>query len=155
LKEKDPYTALGYHPADADTGIGCHGTHVASIAEGSGGEDRPAGLAPEADLVVVPKAPWAGAEPSKLGDCVAVLEGIDFISRTAADRAWVINLSMGNHYGSHSGLELVEQGFDAAIRSAPARAICVSAGNYFDKRVHASGQLRPTQERTLVWEILE
>ena len=36
LGEKDPYAALRYHPADADTGIGCHGTHVASIAAGTG-----------------------------------------------------------------------------------------------------------------------
>ena len=41
LKQKDPYATLGYHPADADPGFGCHATHVLSIAAGSGGEDRP------------------------------------------------------------------------------------------------------------------
>src|ERR1700728_1396279 len=25
LKQKDPYAVLGYHPADSDTGFGCHG----------------------------------------------------------------------------------------------------------------------------------
>jgi GH25 family lysozyme M1 (1,4-beta-N-acetylmuramidase)/subtilisin family serine protease/outer membrane protein OmpA-like peptidoglycan-associated protein len=155
LKSKDPYAALGYHPADADTGIGCHGTHVASIAAGSGGEDRPTGIAPEADLVLVHNAPWDEVEPSKLGDSVTLLEGIDFISRTAGDRPWVINLSMGRHGEQHDGSTLIEQGLDAAIRSTPGRAVCLSAGNYYDKKVHASGQLRPTQERTLDWEILE
>jgi subtilisin family serine protease len=155
LKAEDPYAVLGYHPADADTGIGCHGTHVASIAAGSGGEDRPAGIAPEADLVFVHNAPWDEAETSQLGDSVTLLEGIDFISRTAGGRPWVINLSMGRHGEQHDGSTLIEQGLDAAIRSAGGRAVCLSAGNYFDKRVHASGQLRPTQERTLVWEILD
>jgi subtilisin family serine protease len=152
LKSKDPYAALGYHPADADTGIGCHGTHVASIAAGSGSDDRPLGIAPEADLVVVHNAPWDEAEPSKLGDSVTLLEGIDFISRSAGDRPWVTNLSMGRHGEQHDGSTLIEQGLDAAIRSAPGRAVCLSAGNYYDKRIHASGQLRPTQERTLTWE---
>jgi N-acetylmuramoyl-L-alanine amidase/outer membrane protein OmpA-like peptidoglycan-associated protein/GH25 family lysozyme M1 (1,4-beta-N-acetylmuramidase)/subtilisin family serine protease len=155
LKEKDPYAALGYHPADADTGIGCHGTHVLSIAAGSGGDGRPAGIAPEADIIVVHNAPWDEVDTGRLGDSVTLLEGIDFIARTAGDRPWVINLSMGRHGEQHDGSTLIEQGLDAAIRSAPGRAICLSAGNYFDKRIHASGQLRPTQERKIAWEILE
>jgi carboxypeptidase C (cathepsin A)/GH25 family lysozyme M1 (1,4-beta-N-acetylmuramidase)/subtilisin family serine protease len=155
LKQKDPYAALGYHPADADTGIGCHGTHVLSIAAGGGGENRPTGIAPEADLVLVHNAPWDEVDTGRLGDSVTLLEGIDFIARTAGDRPWVINLSMGRHGEQHDGSTLIEQGLDAAIRSAPGRAVCMSAGNYFDKRIHASGQLRPTQERTIVWEILE
>jgi carboxypeptidase C (cathepsin A)/GH25 family lysozyme M1 (1,4-beta-N-acetylmuramidase)/subtilisin family serine protease len=155
LKQKDPYAALHYHPADADPGFGSHGTHVLSIAAGSRGEDRPTGIAPEADLVVVHNAPWDELDSGRLGDSVTLLEGIDFIARTAGDRPWVINLSMGRHGEQHDGSTLIEQGLDAAIRSAPGRAVCLSAGNYFDKRIHASGQLRPTQERTIVWEILE
>ena len=155
LKQKDPYAALGYHPADSDTGFGCHGTHVLSIAAGGGGEDRPTGIAPEADLIVVHNAPWDELDTGRLGDSVTLLEGIDFIARTAGDRLWVINLSMGRHGEQHDGSTLIEQGLDAAIRLAPGRAVCLSAGNYFDKRIHASGQLRPTQERTIIWEIIE
>jgi carboxypeptidase C (cathepsin A)/phosphatidylserine/phosphatidylglycerophosphate/cardiolipin synthase-like enzyme/V8-like Glu-specific endopeptidase/subtilisin family serine protease len=155
LKQNDPYAALAYHPADADTGIGCHGTHVLSIAAGGGGDDRPTGIAPEADLVLVHNAPWDELDTGRLGDSVTLLEAIDFISRVAGDRPWVINLSMGRHGEQHDGSTLIEQGLDAAIRSAPGRAVCLSAGNYFDKRIHASGQLRPTQERTIIWEILE
>ncbi|RDS81104.1 hypothetical protein DWU98_11170 [Dyella monticola] len=153
LKQKDPYAALHYDPADADTGIGCHGTHVASIAAGSGGTDRPSGIAPEANLVFVHNSPWDEEISDKLGDSVTLLEGIDFIARTAGNRPWVINLSMGRHGEQHDGSTLIERGLDAAIRSEPGRAICMSAGNYFDKRIHASGQLRPTQERTFVWNI--
>jgi carboxypeptidase C (cathepsin A)/outer membrane protein OmpA-like peptidoglycan-associated protein/subtilisin family serine protease len=155
LKQPDPYAALGYHPADADTGIGSHGTHVLSIAAGGGGEERPVGVAPEADLVVVHNAPWDEIDTGRLGDSVTLLEGIDFIARLAGDRPWVINLSMGKHGEQHDGSTLIEQGLDAAIRSSAGRAVCLSAGNYFDKRIHASGQLRPTQERTITWEIQE
>jgi subtilisin family serine protease len=153
LKEKDPYQALHYHPADADTGIGSHGTHVVSIAAGTGGERRPEGIAPEADLVLVHNAPFDEEESGKLGDSVTLLEGLDFIARTAGDRPWVVNTSLGRHGEQHDGSTLIEQGFDAAVTGAPGRAICMSAGNYFDKRIHASGQLRPTQSRTFVWEI--
>jgi carboxypeptidase C (cathepsin A)/subtilisin family serine protease len=155
LKEKDPYAALRYHPADADPGFGCHATHVLSIAAGSGAEDRPVGIAPEADLVCVHNAPWDELNTGRLGDSVTLLEAIDFIARTAGDRPWVINLSMGRHGEQHDGSTLIEQGLDASIRSSPGRAVCLSTGNYFDKRIHASGQLRPTQERTIVWEIVE
>ena len=125
LRSDDRYAALAYHPADADTGFGCHGTHVASIAAGAGGEDRPSGIAPDADLVLVHNAPWDETEPSRLGDSVTLMEGIDFIARTAGDRPWVINLSMGRHNGFHNGQELVEQGFDAAVRTDIGRALCM------------------------------
>ena len=155
LATENPYTTLGYHPADADSGGGSHGTHVASIAAGSGGDHRPVGVAPEADLVFVHNAPWDQRGTGKLGDSVTLLEAIDFITRTAGDRPWVINLSMGRHGEQHDGTTLVELGLDAVIRAAPGRAICMSAGNYFDKRIHSSGQLRPTEKRTFIWEINE
>src|SRR5205085_6420538 len=87
------------------------------------------------------------------GDSATLHEAIDFISRTAAGRPWVINLSMGRHGEQHDGTTLIEQGLDAAVRGAAGRAICLSAGNYYNKRTHASGQLRPTQQRTLAWVV--
>jgi subtilisin family serine protease/outer membrane protein OmpA-like peptidoglycan-associated protein len=155
LRARDPYAALGYHPADADGGTGSHGTHVAAIAAGSGGPGLPAGVAPGAELVLVHNAPWGEDTSQKLGDSVTVLEALDFIARIAGERPWVVNFSMGKHGESHDGTTLLEQGLDAALRAAPGRAICMSAGNYYDKRIHATGQLRPTERRTLVWEVNE
>jgi subtilisin family serine protease/LAS superfamily LD-carboxypeptidase LdcB len=155
LSQKDPYASLQYHPADADTGIGCHGTHVASIAAGTGGVDRPAGIAPEAQLVLVHNAPWDPSQAGRLGDSVTLLEALDFTLRAAGDQPCVINLSMGCHADQHDGSTKVELGLDALVRAAPGRAVCMSVGNYFNKRIHASGRLRSTQEREFDWSINE
>lgn len=155
LTTSDPYATLNYHPADADTGQGAHGTHVLGIAAGNGRGGCPPGIAPEADLVFVHSATLAREGPDRLGDSVTLLEAIDFIKRVAGDRPWVINLSMGRHGEPHDGTTLVEQGLDQVLRAAPGRAIVQSTGNYFDRRIHSSGQLRPSEQRQLVWIVEE
>jgi len=154
LSAEDPYKALGYHPADADTEKnGTHGTHVAGIAVGNGRSGGPVGMASEADLVFVHLTTWDPLGVAKLGDSATLLEAVDFIARTAGDRPCVINLSMGRHGGPHDGTTLVEQALDSFLIAAPGRAICQSAGNYLNRRIHASGQLRPGERRTLIWVV--
>ena len=155
LAASNPYQALGYHPADADTGQGSHGTHVLGIAAGNGRGGGPSGVAPEADLVFVHSATLAQEGPDRLGDSVTLLEAVDFIKNIAGDRPWVINLSMGKHGEQHDGTTLVEQGLDQILSAAPGRAIVQSTGNYFDRRIHSCGQLRPSERRELIWEIEE
>src|SRR3954454_13148704 len=60
LASDDPYTVLGYHPADADHGSGTHATHVTDIAAGSGRAGA-AGIAPDANLALVHLADRATA----------------------------------------------------------------------------------------------
>jgi hypothetical protein len=86
---------------------------------------------------------------------VTLLEAVDFIKNIAGDRPWVINLSMGKHGEQHDGTTLVEQGLDQILSAAPGRAIVQSTGNYFDRRIHSCGQLRPSERRELIWEIEE
>ncbi|MCI0394339.1 MAG: S8 family peptidase [Chloroflexi bacterium] len=154
LQSSDPYAALGYHPADGDPGgTGAHGTHVMDIAAGNGRAGGRPGVAPEAALLFVHLSTRGVGGRANLGDSVAVLEAIDFIAQAAGGRPWVINLSLGSHGGSHDGTSLVEQGLDAVLLEGPGRAIVGSTGNYYDERIHTSGQLRPGEQRTMVVEV--
>ncbi len=154
LRHDEPYRALGYHPASGDpTGKGAHGTHVLDIAAGNGrAEGAPLGIAPEADLLFVHLATRGGiGEQASLGNSVTLLEGLDWVSRMAGGRPWVVNMSVGRHGGPHTGLTLVEQGLDALLAAAPGRAVVQSTGNYYAAQVHASGYLRPGHQHTLRW----
>ena len=153
LKSRDPYSALGYHPADADADrTGTHGTHVLGIAAGNGRGGGPEGVAPAADLVFVHLSMWGKGEQDRIGDSVTIVEALDFVARTAGERPWVVNMSLGRHAGPHDGSTLVEQALDAALTAAHGRAVVQSAGNYFDRRAHSAGQLRPGESRTLGWK---
>lgn len=153
LECPDPYEALGYHPAKADPlGSGAHGTHVCDIAVGNGRvPGSPMGIAPEAEIVFVHLAARGIEGLANLGHSVRILEALDFIAKVAGAKPWVANLSLGQCGGPHTGLTLVEQGMDALLLQAPGQCIVGSAGNYFNERTHAAGQLRPGQERTLTW----
>jgi subtilisin family serine protease/peptidoglycan hydrolase-like protein with peptidoglycan-binding domain len=149
LAANDPYAALGYDPANSDSGAGSHGCHTLGISAGNGRSGGPLGLAPQADLVFVHLSTATAEGPTLLGDSVALLEAFDFIACIAGTRPFVVNCSLGRHAGQHDGKTLTEQGIDAFLLAAPGRAICWSCGNYFDRSIHACGQLRPGERRTL------
>lgn len=108
LRSSKPYQTLGYHPARSDpSGSGSHGTHVCDIAAGNGSAGGSvSGIAPEADIVFVNLAARGLGDLSNLGDSVRVLEALDFVARIAGRKPWVINLSLGQCGGPHTGLTL-------------------------------------------------
>lgn len=151
LAATDPYAVLGYDPADFDaSGRGAHGTHTTSIACGNGRAGGPTGVAPESDIVFVNLSPLeTGRE--RLSNSVALLEAVDFVARTAGERPWVINLSMGNQAGQHDGLTLVERALDNCVTAAPGRVCVQSAGNYYNRGGHAAGVVRPGERETITF----
>ncbi|MGW2558066.1 FAD-dependent oxidoreductase [Streptomyces sp. NPDC001514] len=148
LAQPDPYRALGYHPADFDSGPGAHGTHTLSIAAGNGLAGGPPGMAPEADIVAVSMSRQPGNAMVSLGSSGDLLDACAMIFDIAGDRPCVINLSLGRHAGEHTGRLLLEQALDHLVSAAPGRAVVQSCGNYFQSRAHASWRLRPGEART-------
>ena len=88
-----------------------------------------------------------------LGDSVRLLEAVDFIRHTAGERPWVINISVGRHGGPHDGSSLVELALDELLAEAPGRAVCMSAGNYFAARAHASRRGGRHDRHRLAFEV--
>jgi subtilisin family serine protease len=126
-----------------------HGTHVASIAAGTGGptagggvERRFSGIAPGADLVVVANTRSRAQDPGTVGDSADTLDAIAYILRRAARprRPVVINLSLGDNIGPHDGTSLLEVGI-ANLVEGRGRVLVKSAGNEAGTRHHADGTL--------------
>lgn len=103
-----------------------HGTVVAGIAAGNGsatGNGWPAyryvGMAPEADIIFVKSAFYSDD----------VVDGMNYIKSKANSlgKPFVINLSIGSHYGAHDGTDLMERAIDQI--SGSGAAVCVPTGN--------------------------
>ena len=114
---------------DPDDAFG-HGTHVASLAAGSGRAFEPAryvGVAPEASLIVVRALrPGGGIFDADL------LRAARFVFDRAEEASMpaVVNLSLGSDFGGHDGSSGLERGLEALVGPAhPGRAIVVAAGN--------------------------
>lgn len=106
-----------------------HGTHVASLAAGSGSADRRfVGMAPEAGLIVV------RATRDATGGVLDadVLRGVAFAFEQASALGLpaVVNLSLGSDLGPHDGSSLFEQALAEMLGPEfPGRSIVVAGGN--------------------------
>lgn len=114
-----------------------HGTHVASIAagqevkDGSGNVLVPAGLAPNAGIVVV-----NAIEPIGAGAKSDWSLGVDYILQKAkeANCPCVINMSFGHHNHGHDGSDtdarkILDQLTDKSKNYLPGRVVVAAAGN--------------------------
>ncbi len=114
-----------------------HGTAVAGIAAGNGAasDGRYAGVAPEAELVVIKLA--EGRERG-FARTTAILYAVDFALRVSGSlaRPLAINLSYGNSYGAHNGESLLEQFLDEAA-TVYRNSIVVGTGNEGSTNRHA------------------
>jgi subtilisin family serine protease len=110
--------------------FGGHGTHVASLAGGTGHSNTPAryvGVAPEASYIVARVARKGGG----IYDA-DVLRAAGFVFDRAEELGMpaVVNLSLGSDFGGHDGTSPVEQGLQGLVGAEhPGRAIVVAAGN--------------------------
>ena len=114
-----------------------HGTATAGTAAGNGGSTggKFAGVAPEADLIIV-----------KAGDCGglvrAYIYGAEWIVQTAKKlkRPVVVNQSFGGHLTAHNGTDSEEQFLNTLTGKGIGGVVfTVSAGNEGRFSMHASG----------------
>ncbi|NND34711.1 MAG: S8 family serine peptidase, partial [Saprospiraceae bacterium] len=116
--------------AETDISLSGHGTHVASIAAGSGGSlsDLYRGAAYESEIVLVS----LNAREGVSGNNTGVIDGINYIFQYAESvgKAAVVNISQGHHTGPHDGSSLSDQAIDAM--SGPGRIIVGAVGNEGD-----------------------
>jgi subtilisin family serine protease len=117
-------------PRNDPTDFGGHGTHVASLAGGTGLASDPVryvGMAPEATFIVARVARKGGG----IYDA-DVLKAASFVFERAAElnQPAVVNLSLGTDFGAHDGSSPIERGLESLVGDAfPGRAIVVAAGN--------------------------
>lgn len=101
-----------------------HGTKVAGIAAGNGGANAVyKGHAPKADIICV-ALNFSGGGP-------VVLDGINYLvaKANALGQPFVLNLSIGDYYGSHDAQDLQAQAIDALFANVPGRCLVAAAGN--------------------------
>ncbi len=118
-----------------------HGTHVAGIAAGE--DSTYAGVAPEAELVMV---------KSDLQDA-HIADGIRYIFRVAGEmgRPAVVNLSLGGHADAHDGSDSLSQIIDA--ESGPGRIVCCAAGNEGNDNIHAQTTVAKGKTATMRFRV--
>ena len=129
--------------------ISGHGTAVAGIAAGNGGNSggRYAGVAPRSELLVV-----------KLGNprqegfprTTELMQGIDYVIRKALELRMpvAVNISFGNTYGSHDGTSLLERFIDD-LSNIWKSSICIGSGNEAASAGHTSGVMTPGREEII------
>ncbi|NND05236.1 MAG: S8 family serine peptidase [Saprospiraceae bacterium] len=114
----------------ADVAFDGHGTRVAGIAAGTGGElaSEYRGVASASDVVMVSLN--MGAELDGLN--TGVIDGINYVFQYAESvgKPAVVNLSQGHHTGPHDGTSLTDQAIDAL--SGPGRVVVGAVGNEGD-----------------------
>lgn len=103
-----------------------HGTTVAATAAAnSNGNGHCEGVAPNSDLIIV---------SNKMGGpnwSSGVVDAVRYILDRAAEleRSVAINLSLGDYYGSHDGLDPAALMIDQMLNAAPGRVLVCAAGN--------------------------
>lgn len=103
-----------------------HGTHVAGIAAGAGGGSKYTGVAPESELVLI----------SLKRDDASFIDAITYLCNYAdiMKKPLVVNMSFGNHLGSHDGTSLRNMAMD--ILSGRGKVFVGSAGNNGSDNLH-------------------
>jgi len=123
-----------------------HGSHVAGIAAGDGSAGdccakggTYVGVAPKADLIAV----RLNQGSDLIGDSMNLILAMNFIFDQAktANKAAVINISLGDNIGAHDGTSMVERQIDMLVTQQAGRVVVKSAGNEGEQNHHVQADI--------------
>jgi len=120
-----------------------HGTHVASVAVGNGlAMNKYAGVAPNADIIFV---------ALDLNNLNGIIDATQYIYAKAAllGKPCVINVSVGDYYGSHDGKNLEAQAIKTIIKAQPGRSYVTAVGNAGNYAFHVGYNV--TSDTNFTW----
>jgi len=119
-----------------------HGTSCASVAAGNGRaypDLRYSGVAPEADLIAVRVG---GSGGRGLENTYLLGAACAWVDALLAGKPAVFTCSYGGQFGGRDGAHVLERQLDARFSPATkSRAICISAGNDGQVKLHAAATL--------------
>lgn len=128
-----------------------HGTAVAGIAAGNGGEGGQAyaGIARESELIIVR---LGSPREDSFPRTTELMRALTYVVKKAVELAMpvAINLSFGNTYGAHNGTSLLERFIDN-VSEIGRSVICVGSGNEGASGGHVGGSMRA--DRTANYEL--
>ena len=118
-----------------DTG---HATHVTNIAAGSDTGNGLKGVAPEADIIMIPSS----------FDDAEIMEDVKFVKDYAQQhkQPWVVNMSFGSQTGPHDGSTDYDQSIDRLLGDRGG-FITAAMGNEGDQHLHTHGTLAPGETK--------
>jgi subtilisin family serine protease len=130
-----------------------HGTHVAGTAAGNGSalaSRKYAGMAPEADLIIIKGDDASGGFNSTL-----IADGLDYARQKAEalGMPMVVNLSLGTDSGPHDGTDAISEAIDIFTSSGPGRVVVASAGNNGEKPIHVAGSVAAGASADIVFTV--
>lgn len=119
-----------------------HATHVTAIAAGRNLGNGYQGIAPGAEIIMIP----SDFTESEVTEDVRYIK--DFAEKQG--KPWVVNMSFGEYLGSHDGLS----DYDQAIAQLTGKGglIAAAMGNARGERLHASATISPGKPRYLLIE---
>ncbi len=142
-KSKTPTSQIPIGTDAQDHGAKGHGTHTTGIAAGSDVGNEQYGVAPEADIIMIPST-FIDTE---------VLEDVQFVKAKAKlqNKPWVVNMSFGSQEGPHDGSRPYDQNM-SRLGGGKGGILVAAAGNHGDMNIHVKSTIPVSQSRYVVFD---
>ena len=145
-RSKSPTDKIPVGTDFQDHGAGGHGTHTTGIAAGSDVGNGQYGVAPEADIIMIPST-FLDTE---------VLEDVKFVRNKAkqAQKPWVVNMSFGSQEGPHDGSTGYDQSM-SLLGKNKGGLLVASAGNDGDRKIHIKNNIAVGDSCFILFDYLD